>query len=426
MCDNTSVRIPLDVLLLVVLITAHLWFNQVSSAIVVTLLGVYLLLNWVVPSMADEKATPQAWDRWLFLIRLSIIFFILMVAALPLLGMNIIQRHIQGPATNVNDGLIQVEESVKFLLQGKNPYTENYLNTPLAEWKGGEPPWTPTLGPLYHNAYLPFLFLVSIPFFLLSHVWLGWYDQRLLYGMMYLMTLIVLPSLVKRQRDKLGLLAAMGLNFQFTYFLADGRNDIVVLLGLVLSTLFIAKRQVSVSALVLGLTVMTKHTAWFFVPFYFFYLLPEKINFQTIRKILRDTWLLFAVVAAILFPFLVWDAHSFFDDTIGYLIGTSPYSYPIRGWGFSTLLLAVGLLSSPYSSVPFGILGGLFGAGALVFLLARQRCENTLSRVWLNFAVLSFVVEYFSRFFNDNYVIFVLQAFVIALFIEPHRWANET
>jgi hypothetical protein len=392
----------------------------------VTLLGAYLAMALFAPQMPDEMPVPRLRDRLLFTIRLSIVLFVVLAAALFPTALNIELRRQEGPATHVTDGLIQTEVAIQFLMNGKNPYTENYFGTPLEDWHGEEISWTPTDSTLYHNAYLPFLFIVSIPFYLLSNAVLGWYDQRFLYILMYVGTLLLLPRLVERQRDKLCLLAVVGLNFLFTYFLADGRNDIVILFGLVVVTALIAAGHITASALVLGLTLMIKQTAWFVIPFYFLYLIPREFTFDSIRSALFKTWPLFAVILIILVPFLMWDASSFFDDTVGYLLGTSLDSYPIRGWGFSTLLRAVGVIPTAYSAFPFGILELVFGIPTLILLLVRQRHTNTLQQVWLGFAVLSFVIEYFSRFFHDNYFVIAIQSLMIASFLITRTLASPS
>ena len=408
-----------DMLLLIVLFVAHLWFNPVSNALVVTLVAVYIALGFLFPAMPDEMDAPRLRDRLVFSTRLFIVMFVLFIAAVLPTGWNILQRHVEGPATHAHDGLIQTEAAIQFLLNGKNPYTENYVNTPMANFKGGEPPFTSA--PLYHNAYLPFLFLSSIPFYQASQAILGWYDERFFYVLLYIGLLLLLPQLVQKQRDKLILLMAFGLNVLFTYFLADGRNDVVVMFGLVLTTVLLVHRQVAWSAVVLGLMVATKHSAWFFLPFYFVYLLPDPVNLKTIRTTLLKISPLFIVAAIVLVPFLIWDAASFIDDTVSYIVGTSATSFPIKGWGLSTLLLTAGIIPSPESAFPFGILEAGVGLPLLVFLLARQRRENTLQQMWFGFALFSFGVQYVSRFFNDNYLVFILQSLVIASFLTVSR-----
>jgi hypothetical protein len=278
---------------------------------------------------------------------------------------------------------------------------------------------------LYHNAYLPFLFVLTAPFYLSSVASIGWYDQRFLYMVLYLGLLTLLPILVRRQRDRLSLLMALGLNYYFTTLLADGRNDLVVLFGLVVVTFFLVQRRIHASAIVLGLTLMTKQTAWFFLPFYLLYITPLPLTLQSIRSVLSKTWPLILVVAGIALPFLVWDAQSFLQDTLLYLVGIGPDSYPIRGFGLSALMLAGGLLPTANAAFPFGIIEIAVGIPVLLLLLIRQQRQNTLQFVWLGFAIFSLVVEFISRFFNDNYLLFDFQALVIAAFIFPYIWSDS-
>ncbi len=422
MDDRSRSVLSIDAVMLIALSVASLWLGFAISAMVVTLVIVYVLLATMAPAMPDELDQPRMRDRLLFSARLLIVTFIVLIAAIVPTGSNILLRRIDGPGMDAHDGLIQTEVSIDFLLHGKNPYAENYLNTPMADSRRNQPP--ETLVALYHNAYLPFLFIGSMPFYLLSQATLGWFDERFVFILLFIGTMLLLPELVRRQRDKLLLLMLFGLNLFFNHFLAEGRNDIVMLFGFVLLSLLLVRRHVTSSALVLGCLIATKHPVLFFVPFYLVYLLPEEINWKSLRTVLLQIWPMLAVPLVFIVPFIIWDPGSFFDDTVSYIIGTSPTSYPIWGWGFSELLLAVHVIPTDTSPFPFGIFEALFGLPLLVLLVIRQRRENTLQQVWIGCALLSLVVEYFSRFFNDNYVIFALQLAVIAAFILPARWHN--
>src|SRR5436309_10222350 len=74
-------QVPLDTLLMMILTTAQLWFNSTSSAFVVTLLALYIVLGFFFPQMSDEVALPRRVDRFIFSIRLFIVLVVLMVAA---------------------------------------------------------------------------------------------------------------------------------------------------------------------------------------------------------------------------------------------------------------------------------------------------------------------------------------------------------
>lgn len=417
MTDRSPNRplLRLDTLLLLVMVTVHMWFNPISNALIVVCVAIYVALDVIFAE--GETAGATAGQRYLFLLRLVIVFFIVLMAALLPTGLNIMQRQAEGPATHAHDGLIQTEIAIEYLLNGRNPYTEDYVDTPMADFPGREPPLTDA--PLYHNAYLPFLFIGSMPFYQLSHALLGWYDQRFVYLLAYFGVLLLLPLLVKQPRDKLAVMIAFGLNFLFTFYLADGRNDIFILFFLVLATVLVTRGWVGASAVILGLALATKHQAWFVLPFYFLYLLPPRPDRAALKRIARQTWPMFAIAALFLLPFVLWDAAAFFGDTVRYVSGSGSGSFPIKGWGFSNLLLALGVIPTAESSFPFVLFELTFGLPVLFLMLRRQWRENNIQNVWLGYAFFSFVFQFFSRFFNDNYVVFVLQLLVITYFLQP-------
>lgn len=406
-------------IILVALVSTHVIFNQVTSALIVLALALFIGLDLILPKMPDEIKEPRRIDRLIFLTRITIVFFIIAISTIAPSGLAIVRRQADGPATNATDSMVQTEVALGYVLKGKNPYVEDYTDSALADWRAGEPPWTPVLGPLYHFVYLPFLFIGSLPFYLISHATIGWYDQRFLYILLFFLTLLLLTTLVKKQRDQLILLSLVGLNLLFILFLAEGRNDIAILFGLVLTSAFLARGQYKLSAVVLGLTLMTKHQAWFFLPFYLLYSFPHQTDRSSIQRWLKSFWPLYITVAVILIPFLIMDSHAFLEDTIGYIIGLSEYSFPIRGIGLSHLLVALGLIPSYQASYPSLLFALLAGVPILVYGLKRQWRNNSLSNLWLGFVLLGFSVQFFSRFFNDNYYIFLVQCFFIAAFIDP-------
>ncbi len=417
MTTSSRTTLPLDVLLVLALGMGYLWFNPVSNTLAITLVAIYVLLGWWFPELPDEQAVPTVRARRAFLARVTILLFLVMLTNVLPTAWNMMQRHAGSMGMHTHDGVFQTEAAIEFILQGKNPYVETYWQTPMANWQRGEPPWT--TAPLYHNAYQPFLFLLSIPFYVLIQATLGWYDQRFVYLIFFLALILLLPRLASKQRDQLSLLAAFGLNLLWGFFLSDGRNDVVILFGLVVTTILLARQHITASAVVLGLTLAVKQPAAFFVPFYLAYLVPEKITAASLRHLAWQVGPMLVVPALIVAPFFFWDPRAFLDDTIFYLMGATEYSFPIKGWGASTLLLAFGVIPSPESNFPFSILEALFGIPALVLLLRWQRRANTLRQIWIGFAAWSFVIEYFSRFFNDSYVVFIAQAIVIAAFIAP-------
>ena len=418
--EKSQLPIKLDTLLLLLLVSAHMWFNPASNVLVVICVAIYIALDFIFPQESEKSKLPA---RYLYMIRFSIVLFITLIAAILPAGLNIIQRQATSPENFAHDGLIQTEIAIEYILEGKNPYTEDYVNTPMADFPGNEPPFTDA--PLYHLAYLPFLFLGSIPFYLASNLLWGWYDQRIVYLLAFVGALLLLPPLIKNPRDKLAAIIAVGLNYLFVFYLADGRNDVVILFGLLLTTVFLSKKHITLSAIALGLTMATKHQAWLFLPFYLLYLLPSRPRFKDIKKLIYQVWPLAFFFLIIILPFLFWDASAFIDDTVTYVSGSGPDSFPMKGWGFSTLMLTLGVIPDPEGSFPFIIFQMLFGLPVFFLMLWRQWKHNTTQHMWAGFAIFAFTFQFFSRFFNDNYFIFVAQCLVIALFIFPFQYTQN-
>ncbi len=412
---ESALPFSLSAVILLVLVTAHMWFSQVVSALMVTLIAAYVILDICFPF--TQLADPSKRDQRVFLAKFAIVLLLVLLVVFVPTGWEMLARVEEGAATHANDGLVQTEIAIEYLLEGKNPYTETYLGTPLEAWQGGEPPFTPVFGPLYHYVYLPFTFLLGAPLYLLTNQW-GWYDQRLVHMILLALTMLLLTQLARTQQRQLLLLMIVGFNFLFVFHFIEGRNDIAILVWMVLATLFLAKGHVRWAALVLGLALATKHQAWFFLPFFMAYTAVRPFSPETIRSWLKNLWPMAMVLLLVIGPFFLWDPTSFFQDTTGYIVGLSEFSFPIRGIGFSHLLVATGLLPSYEASFPFIVLSLLFGIPVMAYGLRLQWRANTLRNMWMAFAFFAFTFQYFSRFFNDNYFVFVVLSLSIAAFID--------
>jgi hypothetical protein len=421
-----ALPISLDALLLLLLGLCHLWYNPVSSALMVAIMMAYLLLDIVQRGHLKSQHPLLTKERLIFTAKLFLAtLFIFIAVVLPTLR-EIADRHASQPYMYAHDGLIQTEEAIKFLLVGKNPYTEEYINTPMAEWPGylvvfGE--GVPT--PLFHYVYLPFSFLFSIPFYLVCKNVLGWYDQRFVYLLLFIGLMILLPQLTRDWSKKLGLLLGFGLNLYFTIFFANGNNDVIVLFWLVLTIFLLQRRQVVFSSVALALACTSKQSALLLLPFYFLYLMRGSYRRESATSILKGTFSFFIVSSLIIVPFLVWDPISFIDDTVNYLGGGSEVSFPIYGHNLGTLLLATGIIESKQAYFPFWILQALFGLPTLLWLLRKQSRDNDIRQVCLNYAITSFVFGFLSRYLLDSHLGFIVALFTIAYFSDPTRFSTK-
>jgi hypothetical protein len=327
-------------------------------------------------------------------------------------------RHEAGPEFYIHDGALQVEEAVKYLLSGKNPYLENYFGTPLEKWGYGDRKPNPAL---YHLAYLPFMLLSALPFYLLSLFILGWFDLRFVYLLSFIGTLFLILKIPKKEDNKMLFLILFTFNPLFIFDFIEGLSDIFIFFWLLLSINFLQKSKFTLSSIPLALAFSSKHSAWFIFPFYLFFIY-QKIQVEGISqrliKTARIIWPFFWLCSSLILPFLIWNPQAFIDDTYRYLNGSLPTSYPIRGFGFSTWLWSAGIIKSRFTYFPFWILQGVFGIPTLGFLLKQQRKNNTLNQLVINYAVLLWVFWFFSRFFNPNYLGFLSMLFITGYFLE--------
>ena len=118
------------------------------------------------------------------------------------------------------------------------------------------------------------------------------------------------------------------------------------------------------------------------------------------------------IFVILVFPFLLWDFHSFQEDIFhwdeAYPMGGTP------GFGFANLLLYAGYSKSDY--FPFKYLQLLVGLPLLYFLLKGQLKNNTISRMLVNYGIFSLTLLYFSRFLHDNYIGYVFSILCLGFF----------
>lgn len=350
---------------------------------------------------------------------ISIIAFVILPTIVA-----IIYRQNTAPHLYVHDGAIQIEEAIKFMLAGKNPYVENYLATPMAQWPFHEPALD-TNPALYHLPYLPGMLLISIPFYLLSQATLGWYDQRFVYLLMLFGLALLLLRTAQTPRAKLVTLIITLLNPLIAMFFVEGRNDIVVLFWLVGAIFFLQRNHNGWAGVWVALAAGSKQTAWFILPFFVFYALQIEQHSDTLKRIRRAHVLVPAalVFAGILLPFLIWDVRAFLDAVLSLPSGLPAAGaiYPIRSLGLGGLALGLGWIKHSTDPFPFSWFQILFGGLGLVFLLYAQWRNNTLTQMLMNYALLLVVYLFFARSFVDNYLGFAVVWLVLPRFLRDSK-----
>lgn len=404
----------------------------------VTLMLISVTFGLTVLYLVADVSSDYWGQRRTYQIKLGLIYAIIILLvfgkSLLLIGL----RHITGPAAYTHDGgVIQTESTIQFFLAGKNPYIEDYLHTPMAEW-GIE-----FRTALYHYPYLPWTFVFSTPFYLLSQATLGWFDQRLVYLFVFALTLLLAQALAASPSEKLLIVMLVGLNPILASDVIFGQNDSFVLFWLVLGVWLLRWGQHSqrekqgywLGSLAYGLACASKSTAWFLAPFWLVYLLRDAWGQHLIppheqwlslgQTLLRRTWPLIAAMVLVIGPWLVWSPEAMFDDVWRWSAGTAAQAYQIRGWGFSNFILAFQLVPDRLAYWPFWISEVLVAGPLLVLLLWRQSRHNTVGVMLYGYVVLLFTFFYVSRFLNENYLGYLAAVLTLALLIENNDPTGE-
>ncbi len=426
-------RLSWDAILFVVLWLSRFWSNEVAVlvqpsrtdnvSLVVYLTHVFyydplpalLLLVLILYVGADVWLTA----RIQFRVKLAALWIAILAFVIIPTMIAILYRHTTFPYLYIHDGAIQTEEAIKFLLAGKNPYAESYAATPMGQWPFHEPGVSRNPA-LDHLPYLPFTFLSAIPLYLAAQATLGWYDQRLVYLLMFVVMLPMLLQLGRTPCAKLAAVMFVALNPLFVPFFIEGRNDIVVLFWLIGAMLLLQQGRITWAGIFIACAAASKQTAWFILPFFVLYVLNPATRKNWYELVPRARTLLPAILlfALVIVPFLVWDASALLDATLILPSGNSAAGsiYPIRSLGLGGLALGLGWIKQSIDPFPFSWLQIIFGGLGLIFLLYAQWRNNTGTQVIMNFALLLSIYLFFARSFVDNYLGFLLTWLVLPTF----------
>ena len=339
-------------------------------------------------------------------VKLALIWAILLLTVFaPSIKMMLLRQG-SGPASYSHDGgVIQTEATIDFLLSGRNPYVEDYTKTPMAEW--GLDLHTA----LYHFPYLPWTLYFSLPFFQAGMALFGWFDERVVYLLLFVIMLLMAARMGASRGTRLALVMVLGLNPIMGSDVIFGQNDSFVLFWLV-AALWAASRNGTrlrgLSPVFFALACDSKPTAWFLGPFFLLYWAREGLPSFSPGQLARRLAPFLLVFAVIVIPFVLWDPYNFYDDVWAWSAGTSPTAYQIRGWGLSNFVLGLNLVPSRVAYFPFWIPEAIIAVPLVLILLRRQWRENTLANIAWHGAVLFFAYAYASRFLNENYLGFIV------------------
>lgn len=402
---------------------AHPETDPVSMMLIVT--AICLLVLYLLVDVFSDERRAKTTHRMKLILLYGIIA--LLVFGKTLLFINL--RHMRGPASYSHDGgVIQTEVTIDYFLQGLNPYVEDYVDTPMAEWGFSE-----YRTALYHYPYLPWTFIFSTPFYLLSQSLIGWFDERMVYLLLLALTLWLVQKLVQSPQEQLIAIALVGLNPIAAVSIIFGENDPFVMAWIVLGLWLLLNPKMPkmqrnlLGSAAFGLACASKPTAWFLAPFWLLYLLRDQWGDKLIPSLdtwrmhlttlLRRAWTLPAVSLAIIGPWFIWNPDAMFDDVWRWSAGQGSTGYQIWGWGASNYVLALGWVADRFDYWPFIIPGFIVTAPLLWFLLRQQARSNTVQRMLYSYVVLLLVFFYVSRFLQPNYLGYMLSVLALAMMI---------
>lgn len=340
------------------------------------------------------------------------------------------------PSTFIHDTALQIQISAGELLKLHNPYTASFWGTPLPPLfipRFHKGPIAADL-PLTHNPHLPLGFLLgAVPQALFNHLRLL-FDERYLYLLALLATVVVLAALVRVPARQLALFGAVMLSPLFGMAMILGQDDVLALLALALALLLLQREHPVAASFAVGVAIALKLTAWPLAPLLLAYLAgrdhglalrrPRRVG----RVALRSVGLWLPLLASSL-PFVLWNARAFFQDAIAYPLGLERNAVPLdMTWGpgfqtlgFSRIALHLGwahLNGNGYAGVWLAVIVGAAILGVLVVRLWRA---PDLPLLMAGYLVLLFTLEYFGRFMIDTSLGYLAVLAPLAFFLAPAR-----
>ena len=373
-----------------------LWLGLLNPSLIRVVLTIVVLIYVVLATRSHILSEKQ------YKIRLGLLILI----GIYTIGLSTAQQiylRTQGSAhEHVHDHPLQIEEGIKYLLAGKNPYTETYHTTPMVRW--GNWPANPAL---HHFISLPSTLYISLPVYVSWHGAFGWFDQRIVHLVFFTAAIVACQLLFSSYSYRLVTTTILLFNPMFFPFLIYGLDDIVFLSLLLWTLVSLKKEKLVIAAIIFAFACTTKHTAWFIAPFILIYLYQKYRETMVLH--IKKPVIAFSTVALIsLAPFLIWNPTSFFEDVYSYPAGTLPTSYPITGFGISPLLVQLGFIESTQAYFSFSFLQLPILSVVGYILWRRQQRKNALSSLLIHFGILVWTFWIFSRFFNDSYTALVV------------------
>lgn len=302
----------------------------------------------------------------------------------------------------ISDSALQMEIAGRYLLLGYNPYSKEYTNTDLASWEYKDALGSTDNPALYHLVYPPFLVVISASLYRIFSQYAGWFDIRIVYLLAYASLLFLAFIKFRHHQGKIFFLTFVCLQPLFISTVLAGYTDVVVLALFLWSVFFLGRKRLGVSAILFGLSLATKQTAWFAIPIVAIYLWQrERKKVVRYLSIAGLTWLIFFV------PFIWWDAKALMTSLILSPAGVTPHPIPVSGYGLGSLLIALGKIPDIYSSYPFWFWQLGLGIPVIAILLHQKKSWWSEKNLLLSYTIFLSVLWFSSRYFTYTHIGFL-------------------
>lgn len=357
--------------------------------------------------------------------KLKIIVIILILLIQSLILTAYINKRLYSENTSwlPHDGIAQTEVAMNYLIQGKNPYHENYYKTELDNARDHfimfisvNKIWEITNPALENYVYMPLSFILPLPLkYLFTNIF-NFYDNRIFNFIFYILACLLVYKIPEDPKKKIGLLVFFSLNDFSIPDIIYGFNDIVPMYFLLLAYYFLKKSHYTKSIIILSLAGLIKQNIIFFWPFFLFYIfINQKYQFKikSLLKFSKYPLIILLLICLFLLPFILWCPNCFYHDTIYYL----GHIYPARGIGLAGLLLQLGIITDPFQFYNFALWQILFILIFLPLFLYRQYKNNTPKNAYLHGTLLMGGVWFLARYFTDSHFYVVITNLLIYLFL---------
>ncbi|TXG78647.1 DUF2029 domain-containing protein [Candidatus Dojkabacteria bacterium] len=353
--------------------------------------------------------------KWITNVRTFTVFAIIALTIGIGCVVYVFDRHKISSAYRTHDIIIQQEIAVRMLLTGKNPYKETYFGTALEEFKYYDNQTNPAL---YHFVMEPFYLVSVVPFYAAQSKTVGFFDARIPLYLLFGILLIGGFMFIKDKEEKLLFITLMTFNPMTVRFLLEGRSDMFMLPFLFGGFIFLYKKRYSFAIILIALAFAIKQTAWPLFPLLFYFLWLQTKDIKQVGKYL----LIFVITFGIfVLPFLLWNPKAFLDSTVFFVSGNSANSVPISGYGFSVLLMNMGVIKDSHERYPFIVWQIIFAIPVLLILARRLRENTTVKFLIIAYTIFLAVFWHFSRYFNDSHIGFISSLLIIAYFFPAEK-----